>query len=79
MKELLVLPRFAVCLAADDGGAVAAGVVFGILLPTALLALAFYLVIKHLTLVVSWGGLAPSVVLAARTRSDAAEPPSRLL
>lgn len=31
----------------------AAGIVFGIVLPSLLLAMAFYLVIKHLTLVVS--------------------------
>jgi hypothetical protein len=36
-----------------SSGQVAAGVVFGILLPTALVAMSFWLVIKHLTLVVS--------------------------
>jgi hypothetical protein len=57
---------------ADSGGAVAAGVVFGILLPTALLALSFYLVIKHLTMVVSWRGLALPVLCTICNTTDVA-------
>jgi hypothetical protein len=62
----------------DDAGQIAAGVAFGVLIPAALLALSFYLVIKHLTLVVRWGdGPAParfccSVVLAVAVATGVA-------
>lgn len=52
----LLLPLSAVVLADGGGaGAQAAGVVFGVLIPVALLALSFYLVLKHLALVVRGG------------------------
>jgi hypothetical protein len=37
----------------DTTGQVVAGVFFGILLPVALVCMSFYLVVKHLTMVVS--------------------------
>ncbi len=46
-------PTAAELLHGDTAAERAWGVVFGILLPTALLALAVFLVLKHLTLVVS--------------------------
>ena len=49
-------PTAAELLHGDTAAERAWGVVFGILLPTALLALAVFLVLKHLTLVVSWRG-----------------------
>ena len=47
---------FAELLHGETAAELAWGVIFGILLPTALLALSAFLVVKHLTLVVSKGG-----------------------